>query len=210
RVYWYLCSGRGIEPEIVSKLIKEKKLYQEAGRGNCVFVGYDENKVPRYCAKRGTSLERPYKGDADHSDKTYPFSLEGSSNRLYVLESPIDLMSHATLSQMRGIDYRRDHRISLGCLSDRALEWYLGQRPEIRQIIFALDNDTGGKGPDGLPRNHGQEAARKFCAKYEKRGYAAAVQTPTAKDFNEDLMIIRRAAEREAGRGEEDEDGLEL
>ncbi|MDR1321669.1 MAG: DUF3991 domain-containing protein, partial [Gracilibacteraceae bacterium] len=38
RVYWYLCSGRGIEPEIVSKLIKEKKLYQEAGRGNCVFV----------------------------------------------------------------------------------------------------------------------------------------------------------------------------
>jgi hypothetical protein len=36
------------------------------------------------------------------------------------------------------------------------------------------------------------------------------LQTPAAKDFNEDLMIIRRAAEREAGRGEEDEDGLEL
>ena len=52
------------------------------------------------------------------------------SNRLYVTESPIDLMSHATLSKMHNIDYMQDHRISLGCLSDRALEWYLKQDAE--------------------------------------------------------------------------------
>jgi hypothetical protein len=210
RVYWYLCTARGIEPKIVSKLMSEKKIYQQVGRGNCVFVGYDENNVPKYCSKRGTSLDKPYKNDQDNSDKGYPFSMEGTSNRLYVLESPIDLMSHASLCKMRNIDYMKDHRISLGCLSDRALEWYLGQHPEIRQIIFALDNDTDGKGPDGSPHNHGQEAAKKFCAKYAGMGYDTAVQTPTAKDFSDDLQAVRRAraVNRAADRETEQEDEL--
>lgn len=214
RVYWYLCTVRGIAPEIVSKLMSKKKIYQQADRGNCVFVGYDEKKIPKYCSKRGTSPDRPYKGDADNSDKSYPFSMEGTSNRLFVTESPIDLMSHATLCQMRSILYGQDHRISLGCLSDRALEWYLGQHPEIRQIIFALDNDVNGKGPDGSPCNHGQEAARKFCSKYERRGYDTAVQTPAAKDFNEDLMAIRRAQAKNRETShlseQEDEAGLAM
>jgi len=215
RVYWYLCTARSIEPEIVSMLMNEKKIYQQADKGNCVFVGYDENRTPRYCSKRGTSPDKPYKGDQDNSDKGYPFSMEGTSNRLYVTESPIDLMSHASLSKMHNIDYMQDHRISLGCLSDRALEWYLKQHPEIKQIIFALDNDMDGKAPDGSPCNHGQEAAKKFCAKYEKLGYDTAVQTPTAKDFNEDLTAVRnvrsadRAVPRETEQDAEDEDGLE-
>jgi hypothetical protein len=213
RVYWYLCTARGIDPEIVSKLLKEKKIYQQAERGNCVFVGYDEKQVPRYCSKRGTSTERPYKSDQDNSDKGYPFSMEGTSNRLYVLEGPIDVMSHATLCKMRNIGYMQDHRISLGCLSDKALEWYLSQHPEIKQIIFALDDDTDGKGPDGLPCNHGQVAAAKFAEKYAERGYDTAVQTPSAKDFNEELMEMKateqaaQAADREDE--QENEDGPE-
>ena len=215
RVYWYLCTARGIDPEIVSKLINEKKIYQQAERGNCVFVGYDENKTARYCTKRGTSPEKPYKGDMDNSDKGYPFSMEGTSNRLYILESPIDVMSHAALSKMHSVDYMQDHRISLGCLSDRALEWYLKQHPEIKQIVFALDNDTDGKAPDGSPCNHGQEAAAKFSAKYAERGYDTAVQTPTAKDFNEDLQMIKsqtveQSAFQESEHGQEDDDEQEL
>ena len=200
RVYWYLCTARGIDSEIVSKLMNEKKIYQQADRGNCVFVGYDEKETPRYCSKRGTSPERPYKGDQDNSDKGYPFSMTGTSNRLYVLESPIDVMSHAALSKMHSVDYMQDHRISLGCLSDKALEWYLKQHPEIKQIVFALDNDIDGKDADGNPRNHGQEAAARYAEKYEALGYDTAVQTPASKDFNEDLLEIRnvRAAEQAA------------
>ena len=51
RVYWYLCTVRGIDSKIVSRLIKEKKIYQQAGYGNCVFVGFDEKNVPRYCCR---------------------------------------------------------------------------------------------------------------------------------------------------------------
>ena len=216
RIYWYLCTARGIDSEIVSKLIKDKKLYQQADRGNCVFVGYDENQTAKYCAKRGTSPEKPYKGDQDNSDKGYPFSMEGTSNRLYVMESPIDVMSHASLSKMLNVDSMQDHRISLGSLSDKALEWYLKQHPEIKQIVFALDNDTDGKAPDGTHRNHGQEAANKFAAKYAELGYDVAIQTPTAKDFNEDLMTFRdkkqefvHAVAQKTETEQEDEDELE-
>ncbi|MCL2253085.1 MAG: DUF3991 domain-containing protein, partial [Lachnospiraceae bacterium] len=104
RLFWYLCSFRGVDSGIVSKLMKENKIFQQAERGNCVFVGYDENKSPRYCSKRGTSPDRPYKGDQDNSDKGYPFSMEGVSNRLYCMESPIDVMSHASLFKLKGID----------------------------------------------------------------------------------------------------------
>jgi len=212
RVYWYLCSARGIEPEIVSKLMNEKKIYQQSDRGNCVFVGYDENKTPKYCSKRGTSLDKPYKGDMDNSDKSYPFSMEGTSDRLFVTESPIDLMSHATLSKMNGLDPAKDHRISLGCLSDGALERYLKQHHEIKRIVFALDNDIDGKAPDGSPHNHGQEAAKKFCDKYEQQGYTVSMQIPQSKDFNEDLLQIRneQAAVQTAEAEHEDEDELAM
>ena len=41
RAYWYLVQVRGIDSRIVSALMNEKKVYQDT-RGNCVFVGYDE------------------------------------------------------------------------------------------------------------------------------------------------------------------------
>ena len=212
RLFWYLCSYRGIDAKIIFKLLDEKKLYQQAAFGNCVFVGYDEKKVPRYCSKRGTSPERPYKGDQDNSDKGYPFSMEGTSNRLYVLEAPIDVMSHASLFKLKGIDYAKDHRISLGCLSDRALEWYLVMHPEIKQIIFAFDNDADGKAPDGSPCNHGQKAAKKYCEKYSLLGYDTAIQTPVLNDFNEDLVEIRKAeaAARCTANEDEQDEGFDI
>ena len=198
RVFWYLCTVRGIDPEIVFKMMDSGKVYQQAGRGNCVFVGFDEKNVPKYCAKRGTSTVKAYKGDETNSDKSYPFVMEGRSSRVYVLESPIDVMSHATLTKMKGnIDYTQDYRISLGCLSDKALERFLKANPAVKEIVFALDNDFDGKDADGQPRNHGQVTAAAFCKKYQDKGFKVFLQKPKAKDFNEDLCAVRAAeAER--------------
>ncbi|MGO4699436.1 DUF3991 domain-containing protein [Paenibacillus sp. 2TAB26] len=46
RVASYLIHVRGIDPEIVSFMMHEKKLYQQDKNDNCVFVGYDENQTP--------------------------------------------------------------------------------------------------------------------------------------------------------------------
>lgn len=127
RVAWYLSQVRGIAPEIISLLMHEKKLYQQNKTGNCVFVGYDQEGVARYCSMRGTTLNKPFKQDREYSDKSYPFYLCGypDSKRVYVCESPIDAASRATIEKIRGQDWKAAHYISLGCLSDQALERFL-------------------------------------------------------------------------------------
>ncbi|BFH65174.1 DUF3991 domain-containing protein [Paenibacillus azoreducens] len=199
RVVWYLVHVRGIEHEIISCLMHEKKLYQQDKTGNCIFVAYDQDGIAKYCSMRGSTPERPFKQDREHSDKSYPFHIPGNGNgqRVYVCESPIDAMSHATLSKLSGLDWQTDHRISLGCLSDNALERFLSQH-SIQEIIFCLDNDHNATFRNGSPApNWGQEAAIKFAQKYAELGYQISVQTPKRKDFNEDLIAFREA-EREA------------
>ena len=123
RVYWYLVSVRGVDSQIVSALMNEKKVYQEAEFSNAVFVGYDRDGTARYCSMRSTYPNSKYKRDADNSDKSYPFFVEGKSDLAIITEAPIDLMSHATLTKMFGnTDWRQDHRLSVGCLSMAALD----------------------------------------------------------------------------------------
>ncbi len=193
RAYWYLVSVRGIEPEIVSVLMNERKIYQEAKYGNCVFVGYDRDNNPKYCSMRAACTESGFKQDKENSDKSYPFYLEGKSDTVIVSESPIDLMSHATLAKMHGQDWKQDHRISLGCIWDGALERYLKDHPEIKRIIFALVNDFNARDKDGKRApNYGQVAAENYCGKYGEQSYVCAIHRPHLMDFNQDLTEIRK------------------
>ncbi|MFS0723677.1 DUF3991 domain-containing protein [Paenibacillus sp. 1P07SE] len=193
RVVWYLHRIRGIEPDIIFSLIREKKLYQQDKTYNCVFVGYDQAGTAKYCSLRGSNPKYPFKQDRTFSDKSYPFHITGSSQSAYVFESPTDAMSHASLTKLSNQDWKQDHRISLGCLSDKALERFLTYQ-NIKQIIFCLDNDHNATFQNGSPApNWGQEAAFKFVQKYAELGYATSIQTPTQKDFNEDLLSFRQS-----------------
>ncbi len=193
RAYWYLISVRGIEPEIVSHFMNRKMIYQEAKYGNCVFVGYDTDGTAKYCALRSSSEKSSFKMDAVNSDKSYPFYHEGKSDLLIASESPIDLMSHASLAKVYyGLDWTQDHRISLGCLWNGALERYLQSHPEIKRIVFAVDNDYLSRNKDGVLTNWGQQAAAKWCHKYGEKGYECAIHRPHLKDFNKDLTEMRK------------------
>ncbi len=193
RVYAYLIKTRGIDQKILSKCMNEKKIYQDV-KGNCVFIGYDENNEPKYCSKRGTNDSKPYKRDESGSDKSYPFVMQGNSDTLIVCESPIDVLSHATLTKMYNKDinaWKNDTRISLGCTSDKALERYLKDNKNINKIIFALDNDYLAKDKDGNYRNWGQLSAEKYVRKYKGLGYKTIIHKPMLNDFNEDLKVVR-------------------
>ena len=61
---------------------------------NAVFVGKDENGVPRHAHKRSlNSLGKTFRINVEGSDPRCSFHYTGTSNRLYVFEAPIDLMS---------------------------------------------------------------------------------------------------------------------
>ncbi len=196
RVFAYLTKVRKIDGQILQELLKQGKVYQSRQeingkiRRNCAFVGYDEKGKPRYCALRGPSADSKFRQDIENSDKTYGFLMEGRSRRVYVFESPIDAMSHASLCKLRGEDWKKDYRISEGCLSDRALKRFLQHHPQIEEIVFCYDNDLEGKLADGTPHNHGQVRAAQAKEAFASLGYRTAILTPRQKDFNQMLTAL--------------------
>lgn len=169
-------------------------MYQQDKTGNCVFVGYDKEGVERYCSMRGTFQNKPFKQDRKYSDKSYPFHLCGypNSRRVYVCESPIDAMSRATIEKLRGQDWKAAHYISLGCLSDQALERFLKYNM-IQEIVFCLDNDANATYSNGSPApNWGQEAAMNISKKFIQLDYTSFIDKPDNKDVNEDLLELRK------------------
>ncbi|QNK42206.1 DUF3991 and TOPRIM domain-containing protein [Caproicibacter fermentans] len=202
RTITYLTEIRGIDREIVDAMIRDGKVYgartqvEKDGRvysfHNCTFVGYDETGKPRYCSLRAPSANSHFRQDVENSDKTYGFCMEGRSNRVYDFEAPIDAMSHGTLCKIYGIDWRQDHRVAEGCLSDKALYRYLQLHPEITEIVFCYDNDMNGVLKDGTPHNHGQIQAEISAETYAGLGYKTMILTPNTKDFNKDLTELRK------------------
>ncbi len=197
----YLVDNRCIDKEIVLDMIAQRKIYgaittyNDRTYENCAFVSYDKD-TPKYCALRGLGKSN-FRQDVKHSDKTYGFSMAGTSNRIFCFESPIDLLSHATLCKLNGLDYTLDSRISEGCLSDKALIRFLKEKPSITNIVFCFDNDTNGKDYNKMPHNHGQIFSNKCADKFSKLGYKTQIQTPCRKDWNEDLQYIQKSVIKE-------------
>lgn len=182
KLYDYLCNRRGIDYEIVQSLIQKEKLYEDK-RGNVVFVGYDSENKARFASLRGTCGD--FRGDCAGSDKQYGFCMENPhSERLYIFESPIDCISHASLlNAMTGDNsvWERHTRLSLSGTAETALTFFLNQHKAVNELVFCLDNDKAGR-----------EAAETMAKKYAGKGYAARLKLPQGKDYNEDLLSYKR------------------
>jgi len=180
RLYVYLCQKRGIDSDIVSALLDEGRIYEDR-RGNVVFVGADEQGKARFASLRGTYGDRRFRTDCAGSDKRHGFHMTYSqSTRLYLFESPIDAMSHASLENAITGDreaWRRDNRLSLAGTSDTALPKYLETHQHMKELVLCLDNDQPGR-----------QAAVAIARKYAALGFMTRLELPAAKDYNEDLL----------------------
>lgn len=186
RVYAYLMQERKIDESIISFFAHLRTLYESDRTHNCVFVGLDVNGKARAAHQRGTLSDRPYRGDVDGSEKEYFFNFYGGSDRLYVFEAPIDLMSFLTLNKHSC--WQQHNFLALGGLSDRALVRFLKEHPNIKRVIFCFDNDANAKKKDGSPDvNHGQVIAEQYRISFSRQGYEVKILTPELKDWNEVL-----------------------
>ena len=91
-------------------------------------------------------------------------------NQLYLYESPIDAMSHATMEIIIKGDksaYRSNNRLSLAGTSDIALPMYLEKHPFVKELVFCLDNDEAGR-----------VASSAMSKKYAEKGYFVRVEPP--------------------------------
>ena len=187
RIYAYLMQERGIDQDIISFFVHNRSLYESANTHNAVFVGCDSKGKARAAHQRGTlSYGPPYRRDVYGSEKDYFFNYYGGSDRVYIFEAPIDLLSFICLNKQK--DWQKHNYIALGGLSDRALARFLLEHPNIKQLVFCLDNDYDAKDKNGKPEpNHGQVAARQFEHDYSEKGYSTSIMIPELKDWNEIL-----------------------
>lgn len=179
RVIAYLTHSRLIDRTIVLDMIRQKKLYESKDKHNCVFLGHDSSGEVRHAFNRGTLSGVRFAGDCPGSSKDYGFVMEGCSDQMYVFESPIDALSHATLTKLKGQDITQDTRLSLGCVSERAMLQYLKDYPAIKAVVLCLDNDKAGI-----------QATKRIEEALQDSSLTVSAEPPTAKDFNEDLVLF--------------------
>jgi hypothetical protein len=179
--------GRGIDRELIRFCIDSRMLYQtrRGGYYNAVFVGYDANQVPRYATVRGTHSY--FKGDVPGSDKRYSFALPNASEHLHLFESAIDLLSFATLEEIRPLNpfdggllslsgvYMPKQKIEESALPP-ALAQYLAAHPQTAHIHLHLDNDLAGR-----------LTTSAIMTALPKQYTAVDEPPPTGKDYNDYL-----------------------
>ena len=175
RVYAYLIKQRFIAPEVITHFAKQHTLYEDKEHHNAVFVGIDENGVPRQASKRSTnSYGNSFRITCQGSDTRYSFAHFGKSSRLYVFEAPIDMMSFLTLYSK---DWQQHSYIAMNGVYENAVLTALKNHSNLREIVLCVDNDEGGI-----------EAVDRLRDILHENGYPNVKRlAPEFKDWNECL-----------------------
>ena len=113
--------------------------YEDAAHHNAVFVGRDEDGIPRYAHSKGTAGN--FRLDVKGSDKAFNFCYRGEGERLFVFEAPVDLLSFLCLFKKA---WQKQSYLSLGGVGEKALLRFLSDRPNIKTVYLCLDSDQAG------------------------------------------------------------------
>ena len=142
RLFEYLTEKRYISKEVVEKFVDKGLIYQESKYGNIVFLGTDKNGVPKSASKKSTSNNgKNFKIKVTGSDTSFGFCCRGKSERVFVFEASVDLMSFITLSKE---DWENDNYIALDGLSPKPLLRFIEENKNIKEIYLCLDYDIAG------------------------------------------------------------------
>ena len=179
RAFFYLRDERGIDTSIINAFANAGLLFEDSEYHNAVFVGKDAEGNIRHIHKRATSPDSTFKGNAEASNPEYSFNWRGKSNRLFVFEAPIDMLSYITLHQN---GWRTDSYVSLCSTAGIAAMKMLNDNQNIDTIYLCLDND-----------NAGTVGSQKLAEKIHSLGeYDVWRLYPENKDWNEDLISIKQ------------------
>ncbi|MDE6102535.1 MAG: toprim domain-containing protein, partial [Ruminococcus sp.] len=143
RVFAYLCKTRGLDYNMISKLVKSGKIVQEQKTGNAVFKIFDENNRLVGAEKVGTSTQQKFKGIATGSASGYGFEVcKGNGENALFFESAIDMLSYL---QMYGSQLENHRLVSMmGVKPSVVIDTMerFGIPPE--NVFICSDNDKAG------------------------------------------------------------------
>ena len=181
RVFAYLIKQRFIAAEVITHFARRKLLYEDKKHHNAVFVGVDENGVPRQAHKRGTAtFGKSFRQTVEGSDTKYSFAHFGESGKLFIFEAPIDMLSYLTLHPE---NWQEHSYIAMNGVYENAVLTALKGHSNLSEIIICTDNDVGGI-----------DSADRLSDILKEKGYADIKRIlPINKDWNEDLKQLNGA-----------------
>ena len=168
----YLTAARRIDEDVTGFFFSTGDIYEEAAHHNAVFVGRDEDGVPRYAHSKGTAGN--FRFDVKGSDKAFNFCYRGEGDRLFVFEAPVDLLSFLCLFKKA---WQKQSYLSLGGVGEKALLRFLSDRPNIKTVYLCLDSDQAGN--DACSR----------LAELVPEGLTVQRLVPLFKDWNDVLQL---------------------
>lgn len=176
RVFAYLGKTRGIDNDVLAYFAKAHLIYEDAIHHNAVFVGMDENGIPRHAHMRSSnSVGKVFRRNVEGSDPRHSFNYTGNDGRLFVFESPIDLLSYISMD----LENWQAHSYVACCgVSMKPVLEQL-RRKNMSCIYLCLDNDEAG-----------HKAARRMETQLLEMGLKVETLTPKRKDWNEDLLEV--------------------
>ena len=181
RTFAYLIKTRKIDADIVQHFVDEKKIFETEQYHNVAFCGYDENGQMKQMHLRSTIPGNRFFQDIDGGDKHYYFRHIGTSNKIYVFEAPIDMLSYLTMNKE---NWQEHSYVCLGGVAIDALDNALECNPQLTEVYLCLDNDKAG---DITTERIGRELAG--------RGIRWERIVPETKDWNQDLIEKGEQAE---------------
>ena len=158
-------------------------IYESADYHNAVFVGFDKNGIARHAHKRGSGSQSTFKGNQDGGLPEYSFHWHGSSDRVYLFEAPIDMISFISMHK----EGWKQHSYAASCgVSDQVLWQMMMDNPHINKVYLCRDNDEAG-----------QKANKRTSDALFVKGIQHEILVPNRKDWNEDILFPSETEESE-------------
>ena len=177
RVFGYLLGTRKLDREVLAAFVREKLIYEDLPYHNAVFVGTDEQGIPRHAHKRSAnSFGKSFRQNVEGSDPKYSFHHLGTDGKLYVFEAPIDMLSFITLYPE---DWKSHNYVACCGTSTIPVMSMLSRMPHAQEVFLCLDNDAAGQ---AASLRMAEQIAEQF-------GIASDRLTPQNKDWNDDLCV---------------------
>ncbi len=178
RAYAYLTKQRFIAPEVISFFAHKGAIYEDKAHHNVIFVGMDENGVPKQAHARSTlSFGNTFRITIEGSDTKYSFAHFDENDKLYVFEAPIDMLSYITMHPQ---NWQDSSYIAMNGVYENAVLNALETHPQLDSIVLCTDNDEGGI-----------DGAQRLCDILAENGFTdISREYPINKDWNEDLKSM--------------------
>lgn len=201
RSFSYLAVTRGIDYDIVRELVRQGRIFEAVNQKadgtayhSVAFAGLDDHGVIQSISLRGCAVQSTFKAEAPGSNKAFPFIIPGRADTgtLYVFESAIDAMSHATLCKLVDEPWNDGVRVVMGGNNTiQPILRLLKEHPAIQNIAFCLDADEAG-----------QKMTATYVDALKKAGIAedrlSVLSVPYGKDWNAYLQHWRSVVARYA------------